>query len=494
MNTIKKKIMIILGVMVVLIGGIYSIDIPANAGENTVELKDIPLNQEYFPGEYFRRYVTVMYDTNQDGILSEEERISVKKMSLTVRKTLKAIGEPVRVGDRPELDITGIEHFSELEIVRMQNWHLTGEGLEGLKNLKKLDMNCCGLDEYTQLNIPSLEILKFRENEASLSCVSTVGFPELKKLYLEAYQEGKILSLDVSKNKKLEKMVCNLPQLSKIDITNNKKLEILDLALTEIEGIDLTNNRALIKCHVASKIMSEVDLSKNVNIVDLNIEGGKIKEIDVSNLRKVERMYICGTLIKELSLENNRNLKRLGCFMNKMEKIDLSHNKKLNWLDCSNNKLKEVDISHLKNLEYLSCEKNQITEIDIRNNKKLTALFAHDCKVKKLDVSMMPKKSTLQMWNNEMQELKISKWMLVFRYDDKRPILYSWLYDYTDGNNIQTLDIGKITSMNQIERKGLERWVLQKIKILKVSQRMAAKDKKYIKKLAKKYKVTVQYV
>lgn len=51
------------------------------------ELKEIPIQETYFPDVRFRWYLLEHVDKNQDGILSEEERLAVTRLGSTGMST-----------------------------------------------------------------------------------------------------------------------------------------------------------------------------------------------------------------------------------------------------------------------------------------------------------------------------------------------------------------------------------------------------------------------
>lgn len=63
----------------------------------------IKINEAYFPDAFFREYVRLNFDTDQDGVLSIEERKQVKEIDLLDQKPLIC-------------SLKGIEYFEELDM------------------------------------------------------------------------------------------------------------------------------------------------------------------------------------------------------------------------------------------------------------------------------------------------------------------------------------------------------------------------------------------
>lgn len=464
----------------------------------------VALSEENFPGSYFRRYLAVMYDLDADGILSEEEIKEIKKMRVGVKATAKAIQEDIDNDTKPELDITGIEYLTELESLSLENWTLKGEGLDKLKKLKNLKMYCYSMEEYAAMKIPNLEKLNFGGYETNIKEFDASGLPSLKKIELHAYRDGNIRGINIQKNKKLEIAKIEITRLTKLDVTNNRKLQKLDCGITQLKKIDLSKNRQLTYFNLGRGLVKEIDLSNNVNLTELLVQSTPIKEIDISNLKKLKRLQLLDNKLERISTKNNPNLKMFGCWENKIKELDLSRNTKLEWLDCKDNKLKELDTSKLKKLEILYCGGNSIRKLDLRNNKRLTSIHVENNELRRLDLSNQKKMSYMSIYNNLMRELSVSDWALVRYYDTSRAVSRRTLGEYLDRNEIQILDLRSISSLSQGERKGLEKWISigredleyknSKITKLIVSKSLSSKDKSYLKKLAKKYKLSVECV
>ncbi len=503
----KKKIIIMLGILVFVAGcsqkenaKVMKTEAIATAAS---ELKDIPLNIEYFPEDYFRRYLAAKYDSDQNGILSEKERGEVKKLCMRPKGVCKAIGEEYVSKTKIELDITGIQYLTELEHIEFENWELKGIGLDKLAKLKELQMEGYGLDEFVKMNIPNLEKLIYREESSDIEVFDASGLPALKELWLATDGSGKIKKMNLTGNEELENLRVSSNGTTEVDITRNKKLRKLECWNLGLKNMDVSNNKQLTYMDVSGNALGEIDLSNNVKLTYLCLSTNQLKTLDVSKLKKLKELYVFGNKLKEISTRNNPKLKFFNCNDNEIEKIDVSQNTKLKWFICGNNKLKRLDISKLKQIEDVFCGENMLKELNLSNNRNLIEVFCQRNKIKQLDLSKQKKLKNFYIASNRMKQLAINKRSLRDAYA-KEPIKHSDLWEEFAGNKLHTLDIRAVSSMNKMERKGLKNWISYGKKYksdkdavvnkLVVSKNLAAKDKVYVQKIAKKYKVTVSYV
>lgn len=154
-----------------------------DSGTDESDSESVEINEENFPDEIFRNYVSENFDNDGNGELKEEEieavtNITVSGMGIT--------------------DLTGVEYFIELRYLYCVNNELTS-----------LDVSAC------------TNLMKLSPDHNRLSFLDVSGCTNLKYLYCN---HNNLTILDVSNCRDLIFLACYANNLTKIDICNNSCL------------------------------------------------------------------------------------------------------------------------------------------------------------------------------------------------------------------------------------------------------------------------------
>lgn len=193
-------------------------------------------------------------------------------------------------------------------------------------------------------------------NNASIQSLS--GIEVLTYLTDLNFGSTNVASVDVSKNKALEKLQCYGSKISALNLTNNSNLKKLDCGQTDITSLNLSNNKKL---------------------EELLCWWTKITSLDVSNNTQLKKLVLRGTDVETLNLKNNSFLERLECqeCLN-LTGLDLSQNSRLTHISCNNTKVDTLQVSHMSNLQYLYCNDTNITGLDVSNCSNLKYLYCYN--------------------------------------------------------------------------------------------------------------------
>ena len=263
-------------------------------------------------------------------------------------------------------------------------------------------------------NIESLAGIEHMANLTELRCEGPWSFFEP-----EEDPEGKLKTLDVSKNVNLTILYCGFNQLTSLDVTNNPKIEQLRCAGNNLNSLDVSKNTELIEFEAYNNRLSSIDVSNNPELDYIDLTNNQIKSIDVSK---------------------NLKLERITCSDNKLTSIDVTNNQKLTKLNISGNSIVEIDLGNNPELKHLICNKNKISELELSNNKKLERLNVNDNNLASLTVNCCPEIKTLKANNNLIKEMDISELTSLFDF-------------YCSGNPLETLYVfdGQIDAINNKE-------------------------------------------
>ena len=276
-------------------------------------------------------------------------------------------------------------------------------------------------------DIESLAGIEHMANLTELRCEGPWSFFEP-----EEDPEGKLKTLDVSKNVNLTILYCGFNQLTSLDVTNNPKIEQLRCAGNNLNSLDVSKNTELIEFEAYNNRLSSIDVSNNPELEYIDLTNNQIKSIDVSK---------------------NLKLGRITCPDNKLTSIDVTNNQKLTTLNISGNSIVKIDLGNNPDLEYLNCEKNKISELELSNNKKLEGLNVNDNNLTSLTVNCCPEIETLKANNNLIKEMDISELTSLFDfYCSGNPLETLYVFD----GQIDALFEKEIPSTTKIVVKGTE--------------------------------------
>ena len=299
--------------------------------ENTREYEgsnpdDVLVNALYFPDKNFRHWVSGNADLNGDLILTKYELEAVKRIDLAGLFQIEGLSYG-RV-----VSLKGIEFFTELTY-----------------------LNCSA--EYVENNNPFYE-----------------------------YNANVLTELDLSKNTKLDTLICTNNQLTTLDLRNNTALKYLN-------------------CY--NNMLHELDLSNCKELEELECSYNQMQTLDVSKNAKLKMLFSYQMGLSTLNLQNPE-LKSIYCEYNELTTIDVSKCPALNYLHCDNNQLTSIDVSKNPKLKQLECSKNQLTTIDVSNNPDLKYFDCSHNQLKELDLSSNPELHALDCYNNQLEELDLS--------------------------------------------------------------------------------------
>lgn len=276
-------------------------------------------------------------------------------------------------------------------------------------------------------DIESLAGIEHMANLTELRCEGPWSFFEP-----EEDPEGKLKTLDVSKNVNLTILYCGFNQLTSLDVTNNPKIEQLRCAGNDLNNLDVSKNTELTRLTAYNNHLSSIDVSYNTKLEVIDLSNNQIKSIDISK---------------------NLKLERITCSDNKLTSIDVTNNQKLTKLNISGNSIPQIDLRNNSELTHLFCEKNKISELDLSNNTKLRQLTVNDNSLSSLTVNCCPEIEILNANNNLIKEMDISELTsLSDFYCSGNPLETLYVFD----GQIDALFEKEIPSTTKIVVKGTE--------------------------------------
>jgi len=237
-------------------------------------------------------------------------------------------------------NLTGINYFTDLEVLIAYGNHLTGIDVSNLSSLRRLNLRGNNLDSY-YMTLPNPT--------------------DLRVLYVDGNTEfyGGNNFNDV--------------------IANQSLLEELTLANNNAQVLEITNfpNLKILDCS-ANPAIDELDFSNSPNINTIKAAscslGGIINLSALSALIDVDLSY---NTINALNVGSHAALNFLRCSENNLTTLDVSACPSLDLLRCGFNNLTTLDVSQNVNLTSLYCSNNQLENLYLKNGNNTNMLTAH---------------------------------------------------------------------------------------------------------------------
>ena len=316
----------------------------------------IEINKENFPDKMFRAHVFAR-DTNLNGYLDPEE------VEATTDLTISGVTID---------DIKGLEHFTNLETLKITYAKLTKIDLSSNTKLKSLIVSNNSLSEIDVSMLNNLETLDVSFN--SLSNLDLSNNNRLKWLNCSSNNIWGTLSLE--KNMFLKTVAFSSNPIREVKFYC-PFLQNLYCGLTNIKEIDFSQFPSLTILDASFSYLDSIDLSQNINLEQLDLTGQLSKDLDVSaidlsNCTNLKAFYSGYNVMDSMILPKD-SLIKLVLNYNILEELDLSDQSKLQYLDCSNNKLTSIKLPK-NSLVTLNVSNNELTKLDLSEQSNLQHL------------------------------------------------------------------------------------------------------------------------
>ncbi|SFQ51225.1 hypothetical protein SAMN02910358_02574 [Lachnospiraceae bacterium XBB1006] len=426
-------------------------------------IQSVSVDKAHFPDDRFREYVSSTFDTNNDGVLSEDEIKEARDISCS------------NMGIR---SLAGIEYFTEVWDLAC-DWNQLTE-LDVSKN-RELDWLSCNDNQLTRLDVSGCTKLTWLDCSSNkLTKLDVSGCTQLKSL---SYFGNNLTTLigadrvdyvveevdDLSENhessepvdtsakvvkvekehfpdKNFRKYVSEMCDensdgwLSEREIKNRTTISLasnsgwdedwmeewitedfgyhgiyrewwddtrVDRKIGSLVGIEYFTELRRLVC--SNNILRELDLSKNTKLEMLGCRDNKITKLDVSGCTELQKMSCYHNKLSKLDLSKNTKLRSLMCSRNKITKLNVSRCKELSFLECGRNRIGKLDLSKNTKLEDLICWWNRITELNIGGCKKLKSLECNNNRLMNLNVRGNKSLHYLSCSDNKLRKLDLSR-------------------------------------------------------------------------------------
>lgn len=286
------------------------------------------------------------------------------------------------------------------------------EQVEALKKLaQKFDQDYVSLDET---NTEQYSWSK----DGDLIAIIWVNAGEMKS-------QLSIKKSDLEKFDKLQELYICHSNLSSIDVSANKNLRVLNIADNEIGcdvdsiTLDLTKNTKLEELDCSSNYYTKINYGTLENLAIVNCKENYLGTANTSSLPELEYFNCAENEITTFDFSNNTKLVTLICSGNFKDSNSDDENgapqfftakgcKELEELEIKELNIKTIDVSDFTKLKELNCaECHRLRNLDVSNNPELEKLECNDCAILELDVSKNKKLNNLNCYNNYLLKLSL---------------------------------------------------------------------------------------
>ena len=403
------------------------------------ESEGVKINGTNFPDSNFMVHIQ-RYDTNYDGILSDEE--------ISVVKSINAYGLNIS-------SFKGIEYFTSLNEFACYNQ----------KNLKELDLSQNTALEYLDCSSNCLTTLDLSHNTAlkTLNCSSndltTLNLNNCTNLEKIDCSSNDLAILDINDNIVLSELICQRNVLTSLDTSNNSALSELLCNFNKLTELDCSKNTGLKRLWCDYNKLTMLNVDNCINLNNLACDNNELTHLSLDNNPALAKLYLYNNKLTTLDLSNNPALDYLNCSENNLTMLDTTQNPALTFFNCSNNSLKSLDVHNNVLLETLECGGNQITTLDVGKNTALTKLKCDSNQLTALDISKNVLLNELACNDNQLTTLDISHNLNLKRLEcnnNNIPLLdiqkheKLWFLNCA-GNQLASLDTGNNTRLKTLD-------------------------------------------
>ena len=289
-------------------------------------------------GVYFK------IDANNDNQIQLSEALNVSHLDVNSSNTNNTIYKI--------LDLTGIQSFINLKVLKCNSNQLSSLAVSSLLNLTSLD---CSYNKLSSLDVSSL--VKLTSLDCSynqLSSLSVLSLVNLTTLYCSGNQ---LNSLDVSLLVNLYSLNCSYNQLSSLAVSSLVNLNSLDCLNNQISTLDVSKLLNLKSFSCSNNQISSLDVSKLTNLESFQCSNNQILSLDVSKLEKLVGFYCSKNLLSTLDVSRLSNLVEFSCGTNHLESLFIK-NGNSNYIDFSNN----------PNLKFICVDEAELLAIQTKVN------------------------------------------------------------------------------------------------------------------------------
>lgn len=358
------------------VSGVLACSMLANVcvfgGENVVSnAKEIKIDEESIPNAQIRN-IAKSADTNQDGVLSDEEAGKVDYIGI-YSETSDISEATAMFPNATEAYVTvGAAKTLTVNSDKIKKLRIVGENVVAVKGASPTVITVTVTKSAKKLDFSKVEGYS-KATEFSINGLS----------WKDDYKVSEVVTPNTAKLKKVGIYYCGI---SKIDVSKFKNATEISLDGNNLKSINVKKNTKLTSLACYSNKLTSLNISSNKKLKDIGVGYNKLKKLDISKNKKIQKITAYNNKITTIKTNKNKNIKEIDLSSNKMSSINMKLFPNLTYLGCGDNPLKKLSVDTNKKLETLYVENTSIKKLSLKNNKKLVQLNVEKTAIKDLTI------------------------------------------------------------------------------------------------------------
>ena len=390
----------------------------------------VAINEQSFPDQNFRLYISKNLDTDGNASLSNREIAAVTSLSLTYQgiSSLKGVeyftGLVVLNCQGNQLTDLDVSNLQKLQRLGCDNNQLTALNLSGCSSifqlycsgnqLASLDVSHCPnllalAENYTSYSINSGVIefwnddsaaqLRFDDSVIILTGTST-------RLLNELNFPDPVFRAYVAENFDADKDgILSDEEIAAVTWIDCSGTEEERGAITSLKGVEFFSELIMLDC--SSNRVASLDLNRNAKLEVLDCSNNRMTKLNIGDNTALTTVWCYNNWLRALDLSGKNALTELWCNNNWLNSLELSGVPNLRVLWCHDNRLTALDPSFCPELVTLSCAINNLSELNVSMNSGLTALWCSNNNISQLDLTGNAALRNLRCYANYISELNL---------------------------------------------------------------------------------------
>ncbi|WP_395043618.1 T9SS type A sorting domain-containing protein [Flavobacterium sp.] len=320
----------------------------------------------------------MVIDANGDGEIQVSEAALVKYLEISNSNIRYSNGltsfvnlEVLKCRQNKFTSITlnGLVNLKEIDL--WFNYYLKTLTLNGLSNLKTLTCySCSNLQTLNMTGLTNLESLNY-----SFTKINITNFSSMPNLKVLACAGNEISNLNLTGLSNLTTLYCFTNAIASLNLFGLPNLEILGCSSNLLTTLDTSNNPNLKTLYCGGNLLSTLNVNQLLNLETLDCSQNQFTTLNLNGLTNLISFNYNNSPASSIIIDGLTNLETLSLYNSQLTSLDINNLPNLKKLNCAKNDLTSLTISNLLNLDTLNCAYNlQLTNLSLSNLPNLKSL------------------------------------------------------------------------------------------------------------------------
>ncbi|MBW1298602.1 M4 family metallopeptidase [Aquimarina litoralis] len=142
-------------------------------------------------------------------------------------------------------------------------------------------------------------------------------------------------------------------------------INLSNQSITDVTGIEDFNSLSTLD--ISLNALTSLDVSSNTALVNLNATSNQLSNVNLSNCSQLEELRLDRNELSAIDISDNIALEHLGIAFNDLVDVDFSNNLSIINFDASANNLENLDLSILTALDNVYLDDNNLYRLNMAN-------------------------------------------------------------------------------------------------------------------------------